>query len=115
MAEPTDRPPRRTRSSTPADYPVTAPPQNYASGEYSYILEIVMNMQSAMGRLTEAVDSLKDQSKEQGKELKTVSSDVHAAKVVVSVVGAIVIGLLGFLGWVAKAYLDYLVMQPHKP
>ena len=74
-----------------------------------------MHMQSTMGRLSEAVESLKDQSKEQGKELKAVSSDVHAAKVVVGAVGATIIGLLGFLGWVAKAYLDYLVTAPHKP
>lgn len=32
------------------------------SGDFSYILEIVMNMQSSMGKLIEAVDSLKAQS-----------------------------------------------------
>ena len=103
------------KATTTPHFPDTLPPPSLPSGDYSYVLEIVMHMQSAMGRLTEAVESLKEQSKDQGKELKTVSSDIHAAKVVVSVVGAIVIALLGLLGWIAKAYLDYLGAAAHKP
>jgi hypothetical protein len=82
------------KTTVPTKFPDTTPP--VPSGDYSYVLEIVMNMQTAMGRLQEAVESLKDQSKEQGKEIRDIAKDIHAAKVtgkvllwVVGVVGAL--------------------------
>ena len=115
MADPQDKTTRRSRSATPSEFPTTAPQTVYPSGDYSYILEIVMNMQSAMGRLEEAVNSLKSQMAENSKELRSTSSDVKTAKVVASVVGTILVGAIGLVGWIAKAYLDYVMANGHKP
>jgi hypothetical protein len=52
----------RTRETNPSRFPETPPPA-YPSGDFTYILEIVMKMQDTMGQLKEAVGSLKDQSK----------------------------------------------------
>ena len=107
------RAPRSTVPTTPEAYPTTPPV--LPSGDYTYTVEIVMNMQQTLGKLTEAVDSLKEQSKEQATEIRGIGKDVHAAKVVISVVGALIVGAIAFVGWVAKAYLDYLAAAPHKP
>jgi hypothetical protein len=78
-------------ATTPARYPEVPPPQVYPSGDYSYILEIVMAMQNTMGKLTEAVESLKAQSSRHGEKLEQIGKDVHAAKVVVSAVGGLIL------------------------
>ena len=91
-----------------------SPALQVPSGDYSYILEIVMGMVGTVAKLTEAVESLKAQSKSHGDKLEMIGKDVHAAKVVVGVVGTLIIGAIGFVGWVAKAYLDYLGSSGHK-
>jgi len=95
---------RSNKPTTPEDFPTMAP---LPSGDYSYTVEIVMNMQLSMGRLTEAVEALKLDSRDQRSELKQISRDVHAAKVVLGVVGVLITSALAFLGWVIKTYLDY--------
>lgn len=102
-------------SGPPTRYAEIPPPQTYPSGDYSYILEMVMGMTGTMGKLSEAVESLKLQTKSHGEKLERIGNDVHAAKVVVSVVGALILAAIGFVGWVAKAYLDYLATATHKP
>lgn len=97
-----------------AEIPPPQPQQSLPSGEYSYILEIVMGMQTTMGKLTEAVESLKEQSKEQGKELRQVGKDVYAAKVVIGVAGFLIAAAATFLGFVMKALIDYLVRAAPK-
>ncbi len=57
-------------------------------------------MQKTMGKLIEAVDTLKVESKHHGDKLDQIGKDVHAAKVVVSVVGGLIVLVAGFLGWV---------------
>jgi hypothetical protein len=53
------------RATTPPQFAQTAPP--YApSSDYSF-LEIAMTMNSTLGQLTEAVNSLKDQSRRTAK------------------------------------------------
>jgi hypothetical protein len=104
---------RSTAPTTPEAYPTPPPP--LPSGDYSYTVEIVMKMQQTLGKLTEAVDTLKEQSKEQAADIRQIGKDVHTAKVVVSIVGALLVGAITFVGWVAKAYLDYLALAPHKP
>lgn len=84
----------------PPDFPVTPPPQ-LPSADYSYTVELVGSIQNQLGRLTEAIESLKEQTKEHGKELKTIGNDVHATKVSVKV-AAWLIGIfmaLLTLGW----------------
>jgi hypothetical protein len=72
--------PRETRSTTPSRIVDTTPP--LPSGDYSYVLEIVMGMQLSVGKLLEAVDNLKEQSKQHSEDLKGIGRDLHAAKVI---------------------------------
>jgi F0F1-type ATP synthase assembly protein I len=63
-------------------------------------------MRHSLGQLTEAVQGLKEQSKEQGKELKEIGKDLHAAKVVVSVVGGLIILVGGAIAWLVNTYIS---------
>jgi hypothetical protein len=93
---------RPTSPTTPEEFPTQAPTP---SGDYSYTLEIVMNMQHTLGGLLEAVNSLKDDSKEYRKELKDLGKEFHAAKVLVRWLIAIAVGLGGIIGWAISAYI----------
>ena len=64
-------------------------------------------LQHQLGRLTEAVESLKEQTKDHGKDLKDISKDIHAAKVV----GGFIVLASGFLGFVIKMLLDYVAKK----
>ena len=64
-------------------------------------------MQHAMGKLTEPVEALKADSKELRTELTKIGKDVHAAKVVLGVVGTMIAGAIAFVGWVVSSYLEY--------
>jgi F0F1-type ATP synthase assembly protein I len=86
-------------------------PTVYPSGDYSYVLEIVMRMQDTLGQLKEAVSSLKEQSKHHGDQLDQIGKDVHAAKVVMAVVGALVVGAAAFIGWIINTYIS--TASPH--
>ncbi len=90
----------------PARAPETTPPP-YPSGDYSYTLEIVMRMQESIGRLSEAVENLKKQSERQGDKLDLIGKDVHAAKVVISVVGGLIVLAAGALWVLVKTALSF--------
>jgi hypothetical protein len=105
--------PRDIRSATPNRIVDTTPP--LPSGDYSYTLEIVMKMQESMGKLSEAVESLKSQSHIHGEKLDLIGKDVHAAKVVISVVGGLIVLAVGALWVLARAALDfYIAAHPAK-
>jgi len=92
--------------TTPERYAEIPPPQSsQSSGDYSYTLEVVMSMQATLGKLTEAVEALKDRSKGQTEKLEQIGKEVHTAKVMTTVVGAI---LLAILAAAAKSYFDHL-------
>jgi hypothetical protein len=109
MPEQPSKPYRRSASSTPSEYPVSAPPQPLPGADYSYTVELVATIHHELGRLTEAVNSLKDHSKERDqkldevmKEVNSVAKDVHAAKAagktllwVMGVVGALLGTVIG--------------------
>ena len=97
----------RGRETTPPKMAEVTPPA-YPSGDYSYVLEIVMKMQDTLGQLKEAVGSLKEQSKHHGDKLEKIGNDVHAAKVV----GWVIAGVAGLLGWVFHELLQYLSAHP---
>jgi hypothetical protein len=94
-----DRPP-----SVPTSFAETTP--SLPTGDYSYVLEIVMRMQESMGRLTEAVSSLKDQSKAHGEKLDSLGKDVHAAKVVIGVVGGLIAIIGAVIAWLVNTYVS---------
>ena len=75
-----------------------------SSGDFSY-LEIIMAMQNTMGKLTEAVESLKTQSTNQGNKLEEIGKDVHAAKLI----GGLLFLVAGFLGWVIHEAIPLFV------
>jgi len=95
--------PQSSKPTTPEDFPAQAPP--LPSGDYSYTLEIVMNMQHTLGGIGEAVKSLKEDSKEYRAELKELGKDLHAAKTLVRWLIAIAVGLGGIIGWAVNAYI----------
>jgi hypothetical protein len=95
----------RGRETTPARMAETTPTV-YPSGDYSYVLEIVMRMQDTLGQLKEAVGSLKEQSKHHGDKLDQIGKDVHAAKVAMGLVAAIIVGAAGLIGWIVTTYIS---------
>jgi hypothetical protein len=101
----------RSRQTTPSGLPDTTP-QALPSGDYTYVLEIVMNMQVSMGKLIEAVDSLKAQSKDQSDKMHEIRRDVHAAKVVMRVLGGLIVLGGGILAWFISTSLPYLFHAP---
>ena len=110
---------KSTRGSRPVsasseDYPVTSPQSAYSSGDYTYTVELVGTIQHQLGKLTEAVETLKAKAASANKELRDVAKDVHTAKVVVGIVGGIVTLIATFLGIALKAYLDHLWRYPAK-
>jgi hypothetical protein len=76
---------------------------------------LVAGINHALGKLTEAVDSLKEASKEHGKKIDDVRMDMHAAKAsgrtVLWVVG--VVGTL--LGLFLAAYFRQLLSGAAPP
>lgn len=94
----------KDRTTTPPQYDV--PPPQLPGADYSYTVELVGSIQNQLGKLTEAVDSLKTQSKEHGIELKTIAKDVHAAKVVFGVVGGLILLVCGFIAWLVNTYIS---------
>jgi hypothetical protein len=105
MPDPVKRTARSNTPTTPEDFPTTSP---LPSGDYSYTVEIVMKMQLALGKLTEAIDGPKADSRELRGEVSKLGKDMHAAKVVFGVVGTLIAGAVAFAGWAIKAYLDFI-------
>jgi hypothetical protein len=78
--EPREPPPGRFAETTPPFTP---------SGDYTYVLETVMSMQNSMGKLEEAVGTLKTAQAQQGQKLDSIDKKVYAAIAVVVVFGSI--------------------------
>lgn len=96
------------------DYPVTSSHAGYTSGDYSYTVELVGAIQNQLGKLTEAVETLKTQSAEHGNKLSDIGKDIHTAKTTLKIVGAIVAALMAFVGWIGNKAIDAFV-QSHQP
>lgn len=91
------------------------PPQNVPSGDYSYVLEIVMHMQETMGRLSEAVDGLKEKQTEQGKKLDRLSHQIYAAIVILLLLGGILTFFAGSInGIIVNRLAPPVQQQPAK-
>lgn len=111
MAKESRSPKESGPATSPERFAETPPPQQlgYPSGDYTYVLEIVMGMQSTMGKLTEAVESLKQQSAKHDEKLDGIGKDIHTAKTTLKVVGAILAAAIAFGGWVANKGIDAFV------
>lgn len=94
---------RSNKPTTPEDFPTQSPVQ--PSGDYTYTLEIVMNMQLAVGKLIEAVDSLKADSKEHREALKNIEKEIHGAKTSFGVLIAVFVAFAGLVGWAITTYI----------
>ena len=93
------------QATTPEDFPTTAP-SHLPSGDYSYTVELVGTVQHTLGKLTEAVEGLKEQTKQHSTEIRTISQDIHSAKTTMKVVGAILAAVLAFGGWAINKGVD---------
>jgi putative effector of murein hydrolase len=90
------------KEGTPDKIAETTP--HFSPGDFSF-LEIIMAMQNTMGRLPEAVDSLKAQSVSHGNKLEEIGKEIHAVK---RVGGALVV-VGGILGFVVHELLPFLM------
>lgn len=91
---------RQQRETTAEEFATTGGSAQYASGDYSYTVELVGSVQRELGQLTEAIKSLREQSKENNQKIDQLRMDMHAAKTLwkvivwqVGIVGAI-LGIL---------------------
>jgi hypothetical protein len=95
----------KERAVSPPQFADTPPPTYSAPQDYSYV-ETIMAIQATLGRLNEAVESLKEQVKTHGSELRIVSNDIHTAKTTVKIVGVILAALIAFAGWAINKGVD---------
>ena len=66
----------------------------------------MMENQIAVGKLTEAVNALKDSAKDHGGELKQISKDIYAAKVIISVIGGLILFVSRAIAWLVNTYIS---------
>ncbi len=93
------------RESTPGKMPETTPP-NMGLDQHSWILQAVMEMQVSIGQLTQAVNTLTTQSKEQKDKLDSISHRIYAGTAVLGILIAILLFVLNKIPW--KAALAFL-------
>jgi len=94
MAKPGSR-----TGEVPTNLPKT-PPQEYVLPEHSFILQAIMEMQKAIGKLTQAVETLTEDSRKNGAKLDDISHKVYAAQVTIKIVG----GILSIIGGVVLVF-----------
>lgn len=112
---PKDRQNEPVRETTPQRFADTTPIQQFPSSDYSFTLQAVMEMQKAVGALTEAVKVLQRQSDRHDAKLGEIGKDVHTVKVTARIIGAVLAGALAFGGWSIGKAVDVFVKiyQPY--
>lgn len=65
-----------------------------------------MNMQVTMGRLLEAVESLKNDSREQRTALSDLTKEIHGYKIGIRWALAICVLFSGLIGWIVSTYIS---------
>jgi hypothetical protein len=86
---------------TPKRFAETTPPI-YPSSDYSFVLQGIFDLKGSVAKLEQAVGTLTEQQKEQGKKLDGISHKIYAAIVVLVLVGTII-------GFFAKFTNDWLL------
>jgi hypothetical protein len=82
----------RGRETTPSKFGETTP-QTYPGTDYSFTLQAVMEMQKAIGKLTQAVETLTEKTNKHEEKIDKISHRVYAAAAIVSVF-AVVAGFI---------------------
>jgi hypothetical protein len=91
---------QRDDAATPSA-PPNVTPSVYPGSDYSFTLQAVHDLQGRMGKIEQAIETLTDESRENGKKLSHISHVVYAVGAVVTVVGAIA-------GYVLKGVWDII-------
>ena len=87
-----ERPGRqREAEGPPNEFPEMPPPQ---LTDWSWSLQMLMELQNTVGKLSQSVEMLTRQNKEHEKKLDRISHRIYAAVVVLSIVGAVLLWLL---------------------
>lgn len=87
------RSPRSRNATTPEGYPAFPPGGSYPSGDYSYTVEVCMQMQRTLGQVEQSVKILIDDFREERKKINRLSHIIYAG----GVVGTIALAILIFL------------------
>ena len=90
---------RDKAESPPEDFPETPPPQPI---DWSWSLQMLMELQRTVGELSQSVETLTKQSKEHDKKLNQISHRIYAAVAVLTIVGAVLL-------WMLNAVSDEIV------
>ena len=81
-------------------------------------MELVGRIENQLGKLTEAVETLKTQSESHGNTINDIGKDMHGFKMTARVVGAIIAAGVAFGGWAVNKAVDAYVQshqQQHTP
>jgi hypothetical protein len=101
-----------SQDSTPPAGISSTPPipliQNYPGTDYNFLLQSVLDMQKSIGALTNAVDTLAKDARDNAAELRKVCQDVHTTKTIMKFL-AWAIPVLGVLHEIWHPLLDFLV------
>ena len=88
------KPPKEAPSTAPSHFAETPPPSAaFPSGDYSYTLEVCMQMQKTLGQVEQAVKTLSEDFREQRSKVDKLSHVMYAT----GVVGTIGLAILIFL------------------
>lgn len=107
MARDKDRDARRIDSVIPEHFPDTTPP-SYVGSDYSFTLQTVLDLKGSVGRLSQAVETLIDTSKDQGRKIDRISHIIYAAGAVVTLLGIVAGFLLNKLADVLIVFVSHL-------
>jgi hypothetical protein len=74
-----------TKESSPGSLPESTPPR-YPMTDYSFTLQVVMELQKSVGALTEAVNTLKVQGEKHATKLDSISHRIYAFGAIIAIV-----------------------------
>lgn len=87
-----ERPGRqREAEGPPEEFPQTPPPQ---LTDWSWSLQMLMELQKTVGELSQRVDTLTKQSERHDRILNQISHRIYAVVVVLTIIGAVLLWLL---------------------
>jgi hypothetical protein len=114
MREP-QKQPNSDAATTPSDFPAQPSQHAFPSGDYSYTVELVGAIQNQLGKLTEAVETLKTTTAAHGEKLSDIGRDIHTAKITLRIVGGILAALLAFGCWIGNKAVDAFIHSRETP